>query len=95
MKSKFTREKAKIGRTVGSKIMAYNGYIEGINPVLVPENKIVQSWRGSDWPEGHFAKATFTRSGVPSDPFELIQDGWKEHYGDKMRAFLKKARGGH
>lgn len=57
--SKFTGAKAIISREVGGKINAYDGYIEGVNVELVPDKKIVQKWRGSDWPEGHYSTATF------------------------------------
>ncbi len=57
--AKFTGSKAKIGREVGGKISAYDGYIEGTNLELVEDKKIVQKWRGSDWPEDHYSKASF------------------------------------
>jgi len=99
--AKFTGDKARISREVGGKIMAYDGYIDGLNLEIVPNRKIVQSWRGSDWPEGHYSKATFalakvkggtrltfTQSGIPEDQVEPIKEGWKEHYWDKMKALL-------
>ena len=99
--AKFTGDKARISRKVGGRIMAYDGYIDGLNLALVPNRKIVQSWRGSDWPEGHYSKATFalakvkggtrltfTQSGIPEDQVEPIKEGWKEHYWDKMKALL-------
>jgi activator of HSP90 ATPase len=99
--AKFTGDKARISREVGGKIMAYDGYIDGLNLEIVPNRKIVQSWRGSDWTEGHYSKATFalarvkggtrltfTQSGIPEDQVEPIKEGWKEHYWDKMKALL-------
>ena len=83
--SKFTDAKASISRRIGGKFTAYDGYIEGVNLELVPDEKIVQSWRGSDWPEGHYSKATFalrqveggtrltfTQTGVPENQYESI-----------------------
>jgi activator of HSP90 ATPase len=102
--SRFTGDKAKISREVGGRIMAYDGYVDGVNLELVADKKIVQSWRGSDWPEGHYSKATFslkkipggtllmfTQSGVPDDQLAPIKEGWKEHYWEKMKALLKKS----
>jgi len=67
--AKFTGEKARISRKIGGKFTAYGGYIEGINLNLMPDRKIVQSWRGSDWPKGHFSRATFSlkkiKNGTP------------------------------
>ena len=97
----FTGEKARISRVVGGRIRAYDGYIEGTNLALVPDRKIVQTWRGSDWPEGHFSRATFSLAkvkggtrltfvqlGVPEDQVEPIKEGWREHYWEKMKASL-------
>jgi len=50
----FTRSRTTISRKVGGKISSGDGYIDGINLELVPDKKIVQSWRASDWPEGHY-----------------------------------------
>ncbi|MBM3157387.1 MAG: hypothetical protein FJ004_08910, partial [Chloroflexi bacterium] len=81
--TKFTGAKASISRKVGGRFTAYDGYIEGVNLELVPDEKIVQSWRGSDWPEGHYSKAafalkevggstrlTFVQTGVPEDEYD-------------------------
>jgi len=100
--AKFTGAKARISRKIGGRIMAYDGYIDGLNLEIVPNRKIVQSWRGSDWPKGHYSKATFAlakvkggtrltliQSGVPDDQVEPIKEGWKEHYWDKMKALLE------
>jgi activator of HSP90 ATPase len=78
--SKFTGGKAQISRKVGGKFSAFDGYSEGTNLELVPDKKIVQTWRASDWPEGHYSKVdfslkeipggtrlTFTQTGVPAE----------------------------
>ena len=62
--AKFTGGKATISRKVGGKFSAFDGYAEGVNLELVPDKKIVQSWRASDWPEGHYSKATFALKAV-------------------------------
>ena len=101
--SKFTNAKASVNRRIGGKFTAYDGYIEGINLELAPDKKIVQSWRGSDWPEGHFSKATFllkkveggtklifTQTGVPEDQYESISRGWRDYYWKPMKKMLEK-----
>jgi activator of HSP90 ATPase len=104
--SKFTGEKAAISRDVGGKISAYDGYIDGWNVELAPDKKIVQKWRGSDWPENHYSTAvfelkktktggtvlTFIQTGVPKDQFQAISDGWVENYWDKMKGMFKQTR---
>ena len=67
--SLFSGSKASISRRVGGTFTAYDGYAEGVNLELVPGKKIVQSWRASDWPDGHYSKATFAISKVECVPF--------------------------
>lgn len=101
--AKFSGGKASISRKVGGKITAYDGYIEGVNIELVPDEKIVQNWRGSDWPEGHFSKVTFKiektpagskltflQEGVPVDFYEDIKQGWIDWYWTPMKEMLEK-----
>jgi len=101
--ARFTGARARISRTVGGKISAYDGYIEGENLELVPNRKIVQRWRASDWPDGHFSKAsfclkpgrgttrlTFTQTGVPAPQVEAIKKGWIDFYWEPMKAMLEK-----
>jgi activator of HSP90 ATPase len=101
--AKFTGAKAKISRKVGGKFIAYDGYIEGINLNLVPDKKVVQSWRGSDWPENHYSRATFslrkikngtrltfTQTGVPGQEYHDIRQGWRDYYWKPMKEMLEK-----
>ena len=100
---KFTGGEAHISREVGGKFSAFDGYSEGVNLELVPDKKIVQSWRASDWPEGHYSRATFimdedvagtlltfTQSGVPEDQYEDIAQGWHDYYWDPMKEMLEQ-----
>ena len=96
----FTGAKAKINNKVGGKFSAYDGYCDGVNLELVPDKKIVQTWRASDWPEGHYSTATyeltkvkggtklsFTQKDVPEDQYADIKQGWIEFYWDKMKEY--------
>ena len=101
--ARFTDSKARISRKEGGKFTAYDGYIEGINLNIVPDKKIIQSWRGSDWPEGHYSRATFslkkvkngthltfTQSGVPEQYYHDISQGWRDYYWKPMKEMLEK-----
>ncbi len=101
--SKFTGEEASISREVGGKFSAYGEYITGVNLELVPDKKIVQSWRGRDWPEGHYSKATFylekikygtrltfTQTEVPDEQYDEISKGWHDYYWTPMKKMLEK-----
>ncbi len=99
--SKFIGSKASVSRKVGGKFSTFDGYAEGVNLELVPDKKVVQSWRASDWPEGHFSKATFQfedtpagsrltfiQTGVPEEQYQAIKDGWVEFYWTPMKVML-------
>ena len=98
--SQFTGAKATITREVGGDFSAYDGALSGSILELVPDAKIVQTWRGSDegWVPGHYSTATFTleavdggtrltfvQTGVPEQSFEQISQGWQTYYWAKMK----------
>jgi len=99
----FTGTAARISRNVGGKFSAYDDSLTGVNLELVPDKKIVQSWRGSDWPAGHYSRAvfslkatdggtklTFTQTGVPESLYEDYRQGWHDYYWQPMKAMLKR-----
>lgn len=101
--SKFTGDTAKIGKKVGDTFTAYGGYIEGKNLELIPEKKIIQSWRAEDWEAGYYSIATFkltkvksgtkldfTHKGVPENQLKDIKQGWIDFYWTPMKELLKK-----
>ncbi|MHB8104164.1 MAG: SRPBCC domain-containing protein [Dehalococcoidales bacterium] len=101
--AKFTGGKAVISREVGGKFKAFDGYAEGVNLELVPDKKIVQSWRADDWPEGHYSKATFalkavtggteltfTQTDLPEEFADDVAQGWRDYYWAPMKEMLEK-----
>ena len=101
--SRLTGSMVKNDRNIGSEFSVYGGDIQGINLELVPDQKIVQSWRYSNWPEGHYSKATFslrevsggtrlifTQTGVPDEFYEDIKQGWQYYYWGPMKKMLDK-----
>lgn len=99
----FTGGKASISRRVGGKIAAYDDYIAGKNLELVPDKKIVQSWRAVDWPDGVYSTITFllttvpegtrldfTHVDVPDGSEEEFTQGWIDNYWEPMKKFLEK-----
>ncbi len=101
--SQFTGTKASISRKAGGRFAAYDGYIDGTTLELVPGKKIVQMWRGSDWPEGHYARTSFLitksksgatlrfrQSNVPDDKYQSIKQGWIDFYWNPLKEFLER-----
>ena len=101
--AKFTGSKASISRKVGGKFSVFDGYSEGTNIELIQDQKIVQTWHASDWPEGHYSKVTFslkeinggtkltfTQAGVPEEQYDDISQGWRDFYWMPMKEMLEK-----
>ncbi|MBI3501552.1 MAG: SRPBCC domain-containing protein [Bacteroidetes bacterium] len=99
--SAFTGAKATISKKAGGKYSAYDGYHGGVNLELIPGKKIVQSWHASNWPKGHFGKATFSlkktktgtqlslvHAGIPDYDYKAINNGWKEYYWKPMKKYF-------
>ncbi len=99
----FSGSAASISREVGGEFSAYDGYITGKNLELVPDRKIVQSWRAVDWPEGHFSQVTFqftpvpegtqldfTHTGIPEGEEAAFEEGWIDNYWEPLKEYLHK-----
>jgi activator of HSP90 ATPase len=98
----FTGGAAKISRKVGGKFSVYDGYASGKNLKLIPDRKIVQTWRADDWPDGHYSqctfeltptktgtKLTFTQTDVPVEFYKDIKQGWIDFYWKPMKELLE------
>jgi len=101
--SEVTGDTAIISREVGGSFSAFSGYATGKNLELVPDEKITQTWRASDWEEGHYSqititleevdgatKLTFTQTGVPAEQYEDVSKGWYDYYWEPMKDYLEK-----
>jgi activator of HSP90 ATPase len=101
--SEFTDSQAKISPEIGGKFSVYDGEIEGVNLELVPDQKIVQSWRYSDWPKDYYSQATFSlkevpggtrltfsQTGVPEEFYDDVRQGWRDYYWGPMKEMLEK-----
>jgi activator of HSP90 ATPase len=99
--TQFTGEKATIGRHVGDPFSTWDDWATGVNVELVPDKKIVQQWRGADWPEGHHSVITlefkkeangtrldFTQTDIPESLYEDVAEGWQDWYWEKLQAYF-------
>lgn len=99
--TEFSGSVARISTKVGGRISAYDGYIEAKNLELKPGKKIVQAWRGTDWPDDAWSVATFSlaatktgtrltfiQTGVPVALYADISQGWKDFYWEPMTTWL-------
>jgi len=102
--SQLTGHKAYISRRIGGRVETFDVSITGTNVELVPDRKIVQTWRSSDWPKDYHSKVTFlldqsdgqtkltfVQTGVPEKDYERIKQSWYEHYWRPLKAMLEKS----
>lgn len=100
--SAFTKSKAKMSSVEGGRWSAYDGYCSGVNLQLIPGQKIVQSWRDSEWPAAQYsqislrlkasAKGTvisFAHTHLPAGQKNNYSKGWRDFYWQPLKTYLK------
>ena len=104
--SSFTGSKTHIEPRVGSHFSAGNGYITGVNLILQPYGRIVQSWRTTEFPEGapdskleilfekhnSGTKLTISHSHLPNGDEKTYERDWKENYIKPMKFYFQKTK---
>jgi activator of HSP90 ATPase len=100
--TKMTGGVAFLSDKVGDSFTAWDGYITGENKALEPYNKIVQSWRSSNFeahePDSQIevtlnerdgeTELTLTHTNVPESGDHYIK-GWDEHYFMPMKKYFE------
>jgi activator of HSP90 ATPase len=90
-----------VSREAGGTFSCFGGVVGGRNVELVPDKRIVQAWRVSDWPQGIYSMVRFDlqprgadthlvmdHSGVPEDQQEHIASGWYARYWEPLAKYL-------
>ncbi|KAG0302250.1 hypothetical protein BGZ98_007665 [Dissophora globulifera] len=91
-------DKSTIQAAVGSKFSFFGGNVSGEIKELEKEKKIVQSWRLSSWPAGHYSTVTmnisqsenstvikFKQEGVPVGEQEITRQNWSNYYWTEIK----------
>ena len=100
--AEFTGGKAKISRDIRGAFSVFDGWATGVTMNLIADKKIVQTWRGADWPKDTFSKVTFTLStakhgstkleflqtDVPAKFANDVAQGWRDYYWEPMKEAL-------
>jgi activator of HSP90 ATPase len=94
---------AQISREAGGSISMFDGYVSGRQIELSPAKRVVQAWRGANWPEGDYSivrfeltkdgdgtKLTFDQIGHPVEHQPHLETGWSKMYWEPMQAHLAK-----
>jgi uncharacterized protein YndB with AHSA1/START domain len=104
--SEMTGAEAVMSDEMGAEVAAWDGYISGRNLALVPGERIVQSWRTTEFTDEHEDSIitvtleevedgtllTLEHSKVPHDQRSYEEGGWQEHYFKPMKEYFAKRR---
>lgn len=98
----FSGRHATIDGKAGGTFSLFDGDITGRNIELVPNERIVQAWRASDWPEGVYSIAkfelqtngpithlVFEQTGFPEGLHDHLADGWETNYWSLLKKYLQ------
>jgi uncharacterized protein YndB with AHSA1/START domain len=99
----FTGSRARIPKKAGGKMSAYDGYISGTVLGLWPGAGLLQTWRTTEWPEGHAdsrleirlapagkgTRLTMIHSEVPASQAGRYTEGWRAFYWTPLRRYLR------
>jgi uncharacterized protein YndB with AHSA1/START domain len=91
---------------IGADVSAWEGYISGRNLELVPGERIVQSWRSSQFADEHEdsiitltfeevdggTRVTLLHSNVPDEQTGYEEGGWQTYYFEPMAAYFGEPR---
>jgi uncharacterized protein YndB with AHSA1/START domain len=102
--TEMTGGEASMSGEVGAEVSAWDGYISGRNLELVPGERIVQSWRTSQFADDHEdsivtvtlenagggTRLTLVHSNVPDDQRSYEAGGWESNYFEPMRVYFAK-----
>jgi len=100
----MTDSPAKVNGRVGGKFTAWDGYIFGSTLELTPNQRIVQAWRTSEFPDdapdsrleilleeaADGTKVTITHTNMPEDQVDSYKQGWEDFYFKPMREYFRK-----
>jgi uncharacterized protein YndB with AHSA1/START domain len=98
--SAMTGGEAKMSAEIGAEVSAWDGYISGRNLQLIPGERIVQSWRTSEFGDEHEDSIvtvvlqeigdgtllTLQHSNVPNEQKSYEEGGWQSNYFEPMAA---------
>lgn len=99
----LTGNPAKVDGNMGGEFSAWDGYIFGRTLELTPNQRIVQAWRTSEFPDdapdSHLevlleeveggTKITLIHSDMPEDQVDSYRQGWEDFYFKPMKQYFK------
>ena len=104
--SAFTGSPAQVDLQGESRFTAWDGYISGRTLEVKPYQRILQSWRTTEFPESspdsrleilikneeNGAQITLLHSNIPSGQGQNYRSGWEEYYFEPMQRYFSAVR---
>jgi len=91
-----------MSRQAGGAFSTHGGQIVGRNIEVLPDSRIVQAWRVSDWPEGVYSlvkfdlevegsgtRLVFDHWGFPEGTRDHLDAGWTSRYWQPLGKYLE------
>lgn len=105
--SEMTGSEATMSDEVGAEVSAWDGYISGRNLELVPGERIVQSWRTTEFADEDDDSVitvllqeveegtllTIEHSNVPDEQRSYEEGGWQSSYFEPMTVYFTEIKG--
>ena len=106
--SEMTGGEATMSDEIGAEVSAWDGYISGRNLELVPGERIVQSWRTTEFTDEHDDSIvtvtleemddgtllTLVHSNVPDEQRSYEEGGWESKYFEPMKVYFENLKQG-
>lgn len=100
----MTGNPANVDGKMGGKFTAWDGYIFGSTLELEQDQRIVQAWRTSEFPDNasdsrlevlfeeatEGTKVTLIHSDMPEDQIDSYRQGWEDFYFKPMKEYFSK-----
>lgn len=97
----FTGSTARIDPVEGGDFSAWDGYIGGKTVTIIPHERIIQTWRTADFPEGSpdsvieltfeesagFTVLTIVHRNIPEGQEDDYREGWSDFYFTPMHEY--------
>lgn len=98
----MTGAAATVDARIGGRFTAWDGYIEGLIVAMEPHQRLLFTWRTSDFPpssedshlevllepEGDGTRLTLFHTGLPAGQAAEYTQGWVEYYVKPMRRYF-------
>jgi activator of HSP90 ATPase len=103
MHSEIIGDNAKINAKLNGKFVVWDGYITGSNVELIPDKKIVQNWRTTEFDEDdpdsileiyldevdNCTQLTMVHKNIPDGQGDDYKKGWIDYYFEPMKKYFR------